>query len=374
MQIVVAPCAYKGTFSPSEAAEAIKEGVQIAFPQSEIVLVPIADGGDGTVEAIHLARGGSLETLTVHGALGEEQEAHWLALGAVAIAELASASGIARLSGAPLRPLEAHTRGLGEVIRECIEKRGFARVVVAVGGSASTDGGTGALTALGARFLDSSGKQLAPGGGELRKLAAADLSALTKIAQSVSIAVAVDVVNPLLGSSGAARVFGPQKGAGEEDIRILEEGLGKLKEVLESATGRMVADAPGAGAAGGTAFGLCCCLGAKIMPGFEWIAGILRLEQQVKCADIVITGEGRLDEQSMQGKGVGELVRLCEKFGRPLIAVPAIASSVSFPGIYKVVPAARMGEGATYGDIARAAAAALDEVKRDICRGHGLSS
>lgn len=333
MHFVVAPSAYKGTFSATEIAAAISAGISAAISNATITCIPIADGGDGTIEAIHAVAGGVKHNIVVRGPLDVPVTAEWLELTDMAVVELASASGIAHLHaacmdgekciGLHLDALTSHTFGTGQVLLQCLQS-GITNIVVCVGGSASTDGGAGLLAALGARFLDDAGAELSLGGGSLERIASCDLEPLQKW-QKAKISVATDVTNPLLGISGAAYIYGPQKGATNEQVAQLDRALKIFADVLELATGRDIRNIPGAGAAGGTAFGLACALGATIIPGFAWISELSHLEERIRNADAVITAEGCLDEQSAMGKATGELAKLCRLYGKPLYAVPAIA-------------------------------------------------
>lgn len=321
---LIASSAFKGSFSPHQVADAINSGLQDFAHKHNYVLdtkiIPLADGGDGTLEAIFAAAGGSLHNIECPDALGDTKKALWLKLYDTAIVELASACGIAELS--ELKPLEANTRGLGVVINQLVEKEKFDSIVVAVGGSASTDGGSGALYEMGAKFLDAEGIEIIPqGGGSLKKIAACDLSHLQKKFHGIKIKVATDVINPLLGANGAANIFGPQKGASEKELSILESGLARFADVLEQASDKHLRLAPGSGAAGGTAFGLACAAGAEIISGFAWISDITQLEDAVKKSDIVIAAEGRFDRSSLFGKTTGMLLSLCQRYDKELWVV-----------------------------------------------------
>ncbi len=316
LKILIAPSALKGTISPMQAAEAIQAGVNNSGIDCRLELAPLADGGDGTLECLHFALGGSFEHVDCHGPLGARHTASWLQLPSLAVVELATACGLVLLKGQKLEPLSAHTLGLGEVIADCLNK-GQDNIVVTLGGSASTDGGTGCLRALGARFYDRDIQELPLGGGALKKLVSCDL--LKPNFQSIR--VAVDVTNPLLGANGAAYIFAPQKGAQAEDVEKLEEGLGRLADVLESAATGRIREVPGTGAAGGTAFGLMIGLNAELISGFHWIANLLELERKIQWADLIITAEGKLDPQSLSGKATGELGLLCKKFSKDLVVI-----------------------------------------------------
>lgn len=329
---------------------------------ASVVPAPLADGGDGTVEALHMAVGGQLEKLVVTGPLDQPVEATWLRLDELAVIELASASGLALVPPDRLEPLAAHTIGTGQLIASCLAS-GMGQMVVAAGGSASTDGGTGALRALGAKFLDAQGNELPPGGGALVGLCACDLDALERRAGKARILVATDVNNPLLGKRGAARVYAPQKGASAEQVELLELALTRLADVLEHQTGCRARRKPGSGAAGGTAFGLVCALGAEIIPGFQWLSDLTGLESKVASADLVITGEGRLDEQSLSGKVTGELAALCRKHRKRLWALPAqVQPGIDWWcfGIERVLPVARFDRPVCQSDIRRAARQAAE--------------
>ncbi len=364
MRVVIAPCAYKGTFSPTVVARAMAEGVRHAIPDAIIDMVPLADGGDGTIEALYAGTGGKIKEMDVEGALGEPETAKWLKLPDIAIVELASACGIAKLSGRTLKPLDAHTYGLGQVIKTVVESRKFKRLIIAVGGSASTDGGAGALTACGIRFFNEYGDPVVLGGGFLHKIAKVDMTSMKDWTRGLTIQVATDVHNPLLGPNGAAQIFGPQKGALEADVALLESNLLHFANVLSEATGRKGAEEPGAGAAGGTGFGLSCGLGATIISGFGFVREVLNLDSKLEKADLIITGEGKLDSQTVSGKALGELLRINETFKKPMLAVPACvvdADLSKLTGFKMIVPAARRDELAQFDDIARATAEAIKQ-------------
>jgi glycerate 2-kinase len=358
-KILIAPTAYKGTFGPVRVAEAIAEGARQSGLDVECTIMPLADGGDGTLECLHATLGGKLELLSVMGPLHGAAEAKCLRFRGTAVIELASASGLA-LMGDKLSPLQAHTAGTGEVLRHCLQD-GYKELVVAVGGSASTDGGTGALWSLGARFLDVGGHDLPLGGGSLVNLHKCSLDALKKWTHKARLRVATDVTNPLLGKNGAAAVFAPQKGASKADVELLEKGLKRLADVLEPTCGKHARDLSGAGAAGGTAFGLVCAMNAEIVPGFPWLAELFHVRDKIAASDLVITAEGCLDQQSLQGKVLGGLAQMCSELKRPLFAVPATMDpkfDLTAAKIKMAQPAAVKGI-AGYDDIVRATSALL---------------
>lgn len=319
MQILIAPTAFKGTMSPATVAAAIAAGLS-SFEKFSLKTLPLADGGDGTIETLHATLGGQLMSTTVRGALGQQSIAQWLLLDQeLAVVELSSACGIAGL--AKLDAMGANTYGLGEVVSQCLD-RDLTRVAIATGGSASTDGGMGALAALGVQFLDGNGQALRQWGGEfLGQVNSVSLADLHLSVAATRFSILTDVSNPLLGAKGAARIFAPQKGASAEQVAALDAGLTHYAGVLESACQCQVADLPGAGSAGGTAFGLACVLGAEIESGFDWIARRAQIEKHVSEADLVITGEGSFDRQSLDGKVIGQLADLCRKHGKRLWVV-----------------------------------------------------
>nr|WP_328808105.1 glycerate kinase [Nonomuraea antri] len=325
--VLVAPDKFKGSLTAAEVASVVAAGLGV--PAVEL---PVADGGDGTVDAA-VACGFTRITKEVTGPTGEPVTASyaWRESAATAVVELAEASGLRRLPGGP-RPLTATSRGTGELIADAV-RRGATRVVLGLGGSASTDGGAGLAQALGARLLDDSGQDLPPGGAALRDLARIDLSGFIDVA-GVEFVVASDVDNPLLGPHGAAAVYGPQKGATPEDVAVLESALSRLAAVATQTHGLMgavehddrprpmgVAGAPGAGAAGGVGFAALAFLHAEIRPGIEYLLDLLGFGELVKDARLVITGEGSLDEQSLRGKAPVGVAQAAAKAGVPVVAV-----------------------------------------------------
>lgn len=322
--ILVAPTAYKGTLSPIEVAEAIESGVREALGEPlDVVSLPIADGGDGTIDCLHRALGGEVRYEQVLGPTGQPVNSRWLKLGTTGVIELADCCGLARLPGGLLAPMEAHTYGLGQAIARCHEA-GCTEINVAVGGSASTDGGMGALRALGAEFFDELGENLdALGGQALIQVADCDLTPIRWVLRDCTINVLTDVDNPLLGPRGAAAIFAPQKGATPEHVTQLAAGLKQFADVIEERADRSLRDAPGGGAAGGTAFGLACALGANITAGFDWVAVQLNFDDQIRSANLVITGEGRFDEQSLHGKAVGKIIDRSRAAGKQVVIVSA---------------------------------------------------
>jgi glycerate 2-kinase len=309
-----APNAFKGTLGAAEAAHALAQGVRDAGGVA--TEFPVADGGDGTLDVL-VGDSERVETLEVTGPLGEPVGARIGRLDHVAVIELADAAGL-RLLGSHLDAVHATTRGLGELLAAALE-RGATEIIVGVGGSATTDGGVGALQALGFSIRDGSGQEVGP--GSLQNVAHVDAASRHRGLEHCRIYVAADVVNPLLGPEGAASVFAPQKGATPQQVRQLEAGLQTWAQVAQAFAGKSLADAPGAGAAGGAAFGLAALCGAQIVPGARLVCDRLGIDAAIAKAGVVVTGEGRLDSQTAYGKAPSEIARRCAAAGRPCIAV-----------------------------------------------------
>ncbi len=319
--ILAAPDSFKGSLSAARAARALAEGVRRVLPAEEVLEVPLADGGEGTVEALLASLGGKKVSARVQGPQGEPVDAFFGLLedGETAVVEMAAASGLPLVPPEKRDILQASTFGTGELVRLALEE-GARRIVVGLGGSATCDGGAGMAQALGFSLLDGKGRELPPGGGPLVRLARIDPSGRHPALEKVRIVAACDVQNPLLGPRGAARVFAPQKGAGPEEVEILEKGLRRLAEALRDQLGRDVADLPGAGAAGGLGAGLAGFFGASLEPGFELVARAVGLEEKIRGARLVLTGEGRLDAQTSMGKAPLGVIRLAGKMGVPVFA------------------------------------------------------
>ncbi|WP_010539852.1 glycerate kinase [Dietzia alimentaria] len=320
MTIVVACGAFKGSLTAVEACHHAAEGARRAHPDVDVLERPVADGGGGSLEVM-VASGARTVAVTVSGPTGEMVETSFAAIDPdTAFVEMADACGLLRLPGGELRPLEASSRGVGEVLLAAL-RSGRGNIHLGIGGSASTDGGTGMLSALGVRFLDAAGNELPDGGGALSELDRVDLDGLDPAVRASRILVACDVDNPLLGPLGAARVYGPQKGATAEQVDDLEAGLTRLVEVLRTQGLNVDPDAPGSGAAGGVGFAARELLGASLDPGFEVLGTLTGLEDVVSAAELVVTGEGRLDDQTMHGKTPMGVAALCRTHAVPVVAV-----------------------------------------------------
>jgi glycerate kinase len=319
MKIVVAPDKFKGSLPATQVAAAIAAGLHAGRPGAEVVTIPVADGGEGTVDAA-VAAGFERVPVTAAGPAGDPVRASYARRGEVAVVELAGVCGLARLPGGRPAPLTASSFGAGEVLRAALEA-GARRIVLGVGGSASTDGGAGLLQALGARVLDTSGEPVRPGGAGLRDVATLDLTGLHQAPYPAGIILAADVDNPLTGPDGAAEVYGPQKGASPAEVALLDEGLRRWAAVVAAAVGRDWSRAPGAGAAGGVGFGVLAALGATIRPGVELVLDLSGFETALDGADLVITGEGSLDAQSLAGKTPVGVARAAARRGIAVVAV-----------------------------------------------------
>ncbi|EPE7488143.1 glycerate kinase [Cronobacter universalis] len=321
-KIVIAPDSFKESLSAMDVARAIEAGFREIYPQAHYVCVPMADGGEGTVEAMVAATGGQIITTPVTAPLGNKVDGFFglLGDGETAVVEMAAASGLHLVPTAQRDPRITTSYGTGELILAALE-RGVKAVIIGIGGSATNDGGAGMMQALGARFLDDEGHELAPGGAALAGLERLDLSALDPRLAQVSVTVACDVDNPLCGEKGASAVFGPQKGATPAMVSELDAALRRFGEQLEAATGKTIISAPGAGAAGGMGAALLGMLNAALRPGIEIVIESLGLAQAVRDADLVITGEGRLDSQSIHGKTPIGVARVAKQFQRPVVAI-----------------------------------------------------
>ncbi|MGZ6372088.1 MAG: glycerate kinase [Candidatus Limnocylindria bacterium] len=322
MKVVVAPDSYKGSLSAVAVAEAMERGVRSVFPEAAVVKVPIADGGEGTVEALVLATGGRTMETEVHGPLGSPVRACWGALGGgkTAVIEMAAASGLPLVPAEKRDPRVTSTRGTGELIRAALDA-GMRHLVIGIGGSATNDGGMGMARALGARFLDAEGQELPEGGGALARLARIDLAGLDARLAETEILVACDVDNPLTGPRGASAVYGPQKGATPEMVRELDAALARYGQIAREATGRDVAALSGAGAAGGLGAGLLYFTRAKLRPGVEIVLEITGFDARVRDADLVITGEGRTDFQTAMGKAPVGVAAAAKRHGVPVVCL-----------------------------------------------------
>ncbi|MEU3894917.1 glycerate kinase [Streptomyces sp. NPDC045251] len=322
-RVLVAADKFKGSLTAVEVAERVTAGLRRVVPGLAVEALPVADGGDGTVAAA-VAAGFERREVRVAGPLGDEVTAAYALREGTAVVEMAEASGLQRLPEGVLAPLTSSTYGSGELLRAALDA-GARTIVFGVGGSATTDGGAGMLAALGARFLDGNGEPVAPGGGGLAEVASADLSGLDARLSDVELVLASDVDNPLTGPKGAPAVYGPQKGASPQDVEALDAALAHFAKVLEGtetvgARAAEYAASPGAGAAGGIGFG-AMLLGARFRPGIEVMLDVLGFAPALERADLVITGEGSLDEQTLHGKAPAGVAAAARAAGKDVVAV-----------------------------------------------------
>jgi glycerate kinase len=325
LRILVAPDSFGGALDSVAVAGAIATGWQRARPEDTVIRAPMADGGEGTLAAVAaaLGDGAARRSVAAHDALGRPISADYLLLddGRVAFVEMAAASGLAQLTVEERTPSSARiasTGGTGELVRSALDA-GVKRVILGLGGSATNDGGSGMLTALGVRFLDMAGGELRPGGAALAELIVIDPTGLDPRLAEVEVVVASDVTNPLTGPAGAAATYGPQKGADADAVADLDAALGIYGAAIQAATGREVADLPGAGAAGGTGAALLGFTNATLRPGVEVVAEMIGLTTALEDADLVITGEGRADEQTLAGKAAMGVAQLAGGRGTPVV-------------------------------------------------------
>jgi len=322
MRILVCPQEFKGSLTAREAAAAMADGIRRAASDIEVDVAPMADGGPGTVEAVLSSTAGRLMTATVDDPLSRSIEVAWGLLddGPTAVIEMAAASGLLRLKTEELDPLRASTYGTGQLILAALDA-GCRKLIVGVGGSATNDGGAGMAQALGARLLDSDDTELPRGGAALARLARIDVSGLDARLAECRVTVATDVVNPLCGPTGASRLYGPQKGATPTMVESLEAALRRYGEVVGRDLGVDIVDLAGAGAAGGLGGGLVAFLKAQVRSGAELVAEAVGLRARLVRADIVFTGEGRIDAQTAFGKTIAVVARLAQAEGRPVVAI-----------------------------------------------------
>lgn len=364
-RLLLAPDKFKGSLTAAEVVVALTRGIAATVPDAEITACPIADGGDGTVDAA-LAAGATAQPATVTGPTGAPRETVWALEGTTAVLELADAVGLQALPGEELAPRDASSRGLGELILAAV-RAGASEIVVGLGGSASTDAGAGLLQALGARLLTADGEDIAPGLAGLEALASVDLSPALAALEGASLIAANDVANPLLGDDGAAAVYGPQKGLGPEAVTAADRILAAAAALLDPRD--EAARAEGAGAAGGVGFALLL-LGATQRSGADVVLELADFDARLAAADLVVTGEGKLDVQTLQGKGPAEVARRAAAAGLPVLAVagavtlePAELASAGIDEAFDLVSRA-----ADVPDAIARGEALLEEVGREMGR------
>ena len=366
LRVLVAPDSFKGSLTADAAAAHIAAGVTAALGSAvDIRLLPVADGGEGTLDVLASATTARIVEVPTTDALGRPRLGRIAVMpSGRAIIEAAEANGLPHVADQPLRAVEADSAGVGALVRAALDA-GADELLVTVGGSATTDGGVGLLRALGARFVDAQGREIAPGGGALATLDAVDFSALDRRALAARWRIACDVTNPLVGDDGAAAVFGPQKGANADDIAALDAGLDRLATVVQARTGVDMRTVAGGGAAGGIPALLHAVMSAQLEPGIDLVADAIGLEEAIRASDVVITGEGALDAQSLRGKAPGAIAAIARAAGIPVVVIAGrvalSADELRSAGIAAAVPiadgAAELRElEARAGDLVEAAA------------------
>ncbi|MFK7680413.1 glycerate kinase [Priestia megaterium] len=348
MKIVIAPDSFKESLTALNVCEAVEKGIRTHFPNAEISKVPMADGGEGTVQSLVDATGGQIIQAKVTGPLGKEVEAFYgiLGDGKTAVIEMAAASGLHHVPVDKRNPLITTTRGTGELILKALDQK-VKHIIIGIGGSATNDGGAGMAKALGAKLLDANGAEMKEGGGSLNQLAAIDLTNLDSRLAEVKVEVACDVDNPLTGETGASAVFGPQKGATPDMVKQLDRNLAHYAAVIEKEMDIHIQNVPGAGAAGGIGGGLLAFLSAELNPGVDIVIEATQLESYIKDADLVITGEGRIDGQTIYGKTPIGVAKTAKKHSVPVIAIAGSIGTGSeavyehgISALFSVVPGA----------------------------------
>jgi glycerate kinase len=321
MKFVLAPDSFKESMSAKNAALAMEKGIKKVFPKAECVIVPMADGGEGTVESMVSMSNGELIKTEVIGPLGKKVIAEYglLGEGHTAVIEMASASGLGLIKLEDRNPLLTTTYGTGQLIKDALDK-GVSRFLIGIGGSATNDGGMGMLQALGVSFKDRNGEELPFGGGALEQLHSIDMSGLDERIKTAQIDVACDVTNPLIGEDGASAIFGPQKGASPAIVKILDRNLSHFADVIKTQLGPDIAHIEGAGAAGGLGAGLMAFLNAELKKGIDLVIEYTGLEERIKGADFVFTGEGSIDGQTLFGKTPYGVAMIAKKYSVPVIA------------------------------------------------------
>ena len=321
MRIVIAPDSFKHSLTARKVAESISEGIHNVLPDTETILVPVADGGEGTVQSLVDATGGRIEKLKVHDPLMRKTNSFLGMLGddKTAVIEMAAASGIELLNDNDLDPMIASTFGTGELMKKALDL-GCYKMIIGIGGSATNDGGLGMAKALGVKFRDAAGNEVGEGGGKLADISEIDDSGLDERLKQCEVLVAADVTNPLTGENGATEVYGPQKGANREQVKKLDKNLEHFGRLLYRIYRKDFAVMKGAGAAGGLGAGLLAFAGARIRHGFDIVAEITNLEEKIIGADLVITGEGKIDHQTQFGKTPFGVASIAKKYNKPLVA------------------------------------------------------
>lgn len=321
MKVIIAPDSFKGSNTSIAVANTIERGIKKVFTDAEVVKIPIADGGEGTVEALVLGAGGRFKEANVTGPLGDKIKAKYGILdNGTAVIEMSAASGLPLVPEDRKNPLVTTTYGTGELIKAALDD-GCSKIVIGIGGSATNDVGVGMAQALGVTFKDKNGQELGFGGGQLDKLDHIDMSSIDPRIKDTEIIVACDVSNPLCGERGASAVYGPQKGATPEMVKQLDNNLRHFAEVIKEQLGMDIIDVPGTGAAGGLGAGLIVFCGAKLKSGIDTVLDVVNIDRHLPDTDLVITGEGRIDGQSIYGKVPVGVAQRVKKYNKPVLAI-----------------------------------------------------
>lgn len=345
MKIVIAPDSFKGSLTAKEVAVNIEKGIRRVFADAEVLSIPMADGGEGTVQSLVDSTKGRVVKVSVKGPLLKEVDAFYgiLGDGNTAVIEMAAASGLPLLREDERNPMKTTTYGTGEIIKHALDM-GCKKIIIGIGGSATNDGGAGMIKALGAKLLDGDGNDIGYGGESLGRLEAIDLSNMDKRLETCKVVAACDVDNPLVGPRGASYVFGPQKGADEAMVKVLDKNLEHYAEVIERTMGISIKDYPGAGAAGGLGGGLLAFLGAELKRGIDIVIEAVGFEEKVRDTDLVITGEGMMDYQTQYGKTPYGVAQIAKKYNIPVIAVVGsmgnnaeVLYDLGFNGIFSII-------------------------------------
>ena len=341
-KIIIASDSFKGSLTALEVGQAAAAGIKSVFPDIPVEILPVADGGEGTLEAIAHSLHGQKISVNVTGPLGDPLKAEYLVSDDTAIIEMAAASGLTLIPSDKRDPLHATSRGTGELIRDALS-RGCRKFLIAVGGSATNDAGTGMLSALGFRFLDKDGIPVGPGGGEAARIRRIDSSEVIPQLSLASFTVACDVSNPLTGPEGASCIFAPQKGADRETVEKLDKALSSFASVARQHIGRDFSKCPGAGAAGGLGFAFLAFLGATLQPGIDMVLDTIDFNRRLNDATLVITGEGRLDMQTCMGKAPYGVLHRCRQMGIPVVGIggavlPESVETLMSAGFTAVLP------------------------------------
>lgn len=331
MRIVIAPDSFKGSLTAREVSDAIEEGVKCVFPKAQIIKIPMADGGEGTVECLVEATGGRIFKKEVIGPLGGPVKASFGILGdrTTAAIEMASASGLPLVPPEKKNPLMTTTFGTGQLMEAALDE-GCRRMIIGIGGSATNDGGAGMLQALGIHLLDQAGTEIGPGGAELLRLRKIDISSMDPRIRNTKILVASDVQNPLCGPTGASRIYGPQKGANEEMILLLDCALKNFADIVFRDFGREIENIPGAGAAGGLGAGLMAFFDSEMKPGIDIVIQAVQLEEAIKGSHFVITGEGEISQSTIYGKTPIGVAKVAKKYQIPVVSISALIDKSGF--------------------------------------------